>query len=256
MIGELLAVACDDPEVLERIGGAIGERAREVRAELAALPPDQRRVWRAKVMAAMRAPIPPGIRGVHPSWIEAGLLGLPHRAREAVANGSLEPVDVWLARWACTEIPPMHRIDPEAGPPRSIDEAVRLSGDTLQLWLTEVGADQLAHALASQPHALAEIAHVVGERIHVAARRIRVAPRAGELGPTRAAIERSRVEGGNVLLAIGTRAIAPHVDRETARQLAARCPRPLGLALLAELARQADTPLDRAPTWVALSAPW
>jgi hypothetical protein len=256
VIGELLAVACDDPKVLARLGGSIGDAARDAAAELAGLPVDQRRMWRAKMMAAFRAPIPPGIRGVHPSWIEAGLVGLPPRAREALSNGAPTDVDVWLARWACAEIPPMPAVDVNLGPPRSIEEAIRLSGETLERWLMEVGADQLAHALASQPQAIAQIARVVGDRIHVAVARIQRDPRIGALGPVRAAIARARVEGGDVLITIGARAIAPRVDEVARRRIAVRLPRPLGLAIAGELAMQATTRIDHVPTWAALSAPW
>jgi len=255
MIGELLATVTDDTAVLERIGGPIGEAARDAAGELAALPPSDARGWRTRLVAAVRAPVPPGIRGVDPTWIEAGLVGLPARARMAV-SGPRDPVDVWLARWACAAIPPLPAIDHALEIPGSIEDAIRLSAGALVEWLAEVAADQLAHALSSQPAALGAIARITGDRVLAAADRIPHPPRAGALGPIRDAIVRCRAEatGRELLLRIGARAIGPHTDPMTRRQLAVRLPRPLGLTLADEMLAHATTPLDRAPTWAALGA--
>jgi hypothetical protein len=254
VIGELLAAACNDASVLARLGGPFGEAARDAADELAALPAADARAWRIRLLTALRAPIPPGFRGVHPSWVEAGLVGLPARARAALAVSSPDPIDIFLARWACAAIPPLPSIDPALRVPSSIDEAVRLTGDALAAWLAEVGADQLAHALASQPDALRTLARTVGDRLLAAAARITQPPRAGALGPTRDAIARCRGDArSDLLIRIGARTIAPHTDPLTRRQLAVRLPHTLGLALLAELVTHASSPLDRGPTWAALA---
>jgi hypothetical protein len=62
---------------------------------------------RARALAIARAPVPPGLRAIHPTWIEHGLAQLPARARAAVAAGGGAPVDVWLARWATAHLPSM-----------------------------------------------------------------------------------------------------------------------------------------------------
>ncbi len=256
MIGELLATVTSDRELLSQIGGPLGEAARDAADELAAMHATEARAWRVRITAAMRAPIPPGIRGVHPSWIEAGLVGLPARTRTALAAGAPEPADIWLARWACAAIPPLPAIAPELRTPTSIDDALRLSGEALTSWLVEIGADQLAHALASQPEALRAIARATSDRVLLAATRTKVPPRAGALGPMRDAITRCRVQasGPEMLIRIGARAIAAHTDALSRRQLAARLIRPLGLALEGEMIAHSGTPLDRTPTWTALAA--
>ena len=258
MIGELIAATCDDPEILARLGGPIGEAARDASLELAELPPVEARAWRVRLIAALRSPIPPGIRGVHASWIEASLAGLPARVRDALAAGAPDRVDVWLVRWACAELPPLKPIDPAIQLPGKIEHAVKMSGDALTRWLAEVGADQLAYALRSNPDALQGIASTLanGDRVIAASRRIGSPPRAGALGGTRDAIARCRCEASpEMLMWIGARALAPHTDPLLRRQLAVRLPRPRGLRLLAELAARADDPIDRAPTWDALAAP-
>jgi hypothetical protein len=198
VIGQLLAMAWPDRAVLARIGGRIGEAAREAADELAELDSDERRLIRAKIAAAARAPMPTGIRGVHPSWIEAGLVGLPPRARTALASGGStgegDGIDVWLVRWACAEIPPMPGVDPELRSPSCVEDALRLSGDMLVRWLAEVGADQLAHALrkAGRQALVAVASRVIGDRLLAASVRIDVPPRANQLGPVRSAIARCR----------------------------------------------------------------
>lgn len=258
MLGELIAASCEDPSVLSRIGGSIGEAARDASAELAVMSPADARTWRARLIAAVRAPIPPGLRGVHGSWIEAGLEGLPARVREALAGSARDPIDVWLVRWACAEIPPLPPIDPSLVAPLAIEDAPKLSADALVAWLANVGADQLAHALRAKPDALQAIASTLGrdgDRVIGAVRRITAPPRAGALGPTRDAIGRCRGDAGSdLLLVIGARTIAPYTDPLLRRQLAVRLPRPRGLLVLGELRARAGDPIARAPAWEALSA--
>jgi hypothetical protein len=294
LIPEALAVACPDVDVLRRLGGRIGAVACAAATELAGLADaTQRRRERARIAAAVRAPVPPGLRGIDASWIEAGIVGLPPRARAALAAGELDPAAVWLVRWACAELPPLPAAQPELARARSLDEALRLTGPALAAWLGELGADQLAFALHRSPRAtLGAVANrVVGQRLLRAADRIAVAPRFGALGPQRAALARCRgiapdgaaaevrigvgdataaaratdaapteAESGlandHLLIRIGARALAPHVDALARRQLAVRLPRPLGTVVRDELAAFAAQPIAEAPAWAALAAPW
>lgn len=259
MIGELIAASCEDPSVLARIGGSIGDAARDASTELAVMSPTDARTWRARLIAAVRAPIPPGLRGVHGSWIEAGLDGLPARVREALGGSARDPIEVWLVRWACTELPPLPPVDPSLVAPAEIEDAPKLSADALVAWLANLGADQLAYALRSKPDALQAIAATLGremDRVVAAVRRITAPPRAGALGTTRDAIARCRGEAGaDLLLVIGARTIAPYTDPMLRRQLAVRLPRPRGLLVLTELRARAGDPIERAPAWDALASP-
>jgi hypothetical protein len=245
-----LAAACGDLDVLARLGSPLGEA---VRAASAGRP---ERATRARWAATARTSVPAGIRGVHPSWIEAGLAGLPERARAAVASGGGDEVDTWLARWATAAIPPMPAIT--AARVTSIDSATRVGASTLERWLEDVGADQLALALsAAGGDAIAAAAARIGDRLSAAAGRIAVAPRVGALGPVRAAIDRCRVVlDGAALVRIGARAIAPHVGRDalTRLQIMYRLPRPVGQMVGEELAAGAHAALADTPRWVALVA--
>jgi len=249
VVARALAAACGDPDVLARLGGPLGEAARAVGA--AGIERATRIQWAARARAA----VPAGLRGAHPSWIEAGLVGLPARARASVASGGGTEIDVWLARWATATIPPMPAVT--AARVTSIDTATRVDAATLTRWLEDTGADQLALALgAAGGRAVALAARVVGERLTAAAARIALAPRLGALGPTRVAIERCRVVLDERALArIGARAVAPYVDRLARLQLAHRLPRPLGLAIAGELAASAGAAAADAPRWAALAAP-
>ena len=260
MIGEALAVACRDPAVLARIGGRIGEAARRTLGELAAMSSEPRRRTRAQIAAAARTPVPAGIRGVHPSWIEAELAGMPRRAREALATATAgDPADVWLVRRVCADLPPLPAVVASQRPPGSIDDAIRLPGPLAIEWLANVGADQLAHALRRAERSdIVAIAHTIGDRLRAAVARIDSAPRANALGPERAAIGRCGRESGDedLLVRIGARAIAPHVDALVRLQLTVRMPRSLGLSVRDELAAYASVPIEHCPTWSALAAPW
>jgi hypothetical protein len=212
--------------VLARIGGSLGEAAREIR------PGDQRA--RAETIAAARAVVPPWLRLVHPTWIEAALVELPARARTALATGATDPLDVWLVRTSCAALPPL------ATGERDVAS-----------WLHELALDQVAFALgsaaASQP-ALAS-----------AATRIARPPRHGALGSQRATLVRCRgvrLDDESALQRLAARALAPHLaDAPLARwQLTRRLPRAQGLLVESELAVAASTPLDLVPTWAALVA--
>lgn len=252
MIGEALATACVEPAVLARLAGPLGQDARRAAAELAQLDAGTRRARRAAWTASARAPLPPGLRGVEASWIEAALAGLPARARDALGGGTLDAVSVWLARWACAALPPLPPSDPAITRPRSAGEAIRMAPAALRAWLEEVGADQLAFALGE--HA-GQAAAALDDRVAAAAARITRPPRAGELGTRRAAIARARVEpDGHALLRVGARALAPHVSALERRQLAVRLPREVGVRVLAELGAHARSALAAAPSWRALAA--
>jgi hypothetical protein len=248
VVAGALAAACVDPEVLARLAGPLGDRARAVVAG------GIDRARRARWAAAARAPVPAGLRGVHPSWIEAGLAGLPERAREAVAAGGGGEVLTWLARWATAAIPPMPAVT--ASRVTSVDSATRVDAATLERWIEDAGSDQLAFALAAAGgDAVAASARIFGDRLIEAAARVAVAPRAGALGTTRAAIARCRVVFDDRALArIGARAIAPHVDPLARLQIVHRLARPLGLAIRDELEAAAGVAAADAPRWEALAA--
>ena len=246
VIARALVAACSDPEVLARIGGALGEAAREAAGV--------DRTERAKWAVAARTPVPAGLRGVHPSWLEAGLAALPPRARAAVAAGGGTPVDAWLARWATAGIPPMRPAG--AGPIDAPDAATRVDAPALVRWLEDIGADQLALALgAAGGGAVAAAARVVGDRLIAAAARIVVAPRLGALGPVRAAIARCRVElDERALIRIGARAVAPHLEKMARLRIAHRLPYAVGKLVEEELEDAARAPLADAPRWQAFGA--
>jgi hypothetical protein len=79
----------------------------DVLVGLGLVPAGASKQERARALAIARAPVPPGLRAIHPTWIEHALDGLPARARAAVAGGGGAPVDVWLARWATAHLPSM-----------------------------------------------------------------------------------------------------------------------------------------------------
>jgi len=230
-IGHALAAVCGEREVLARIGGVLGETAR---AGLA-----QDRAKRAAAIAAARAPVPPGLRGIDGSWIEAALAELPDRARAALAEGPISDADVWLVRRACAGLVPLPAMDPALARPRVPLDVLRMSVAPLRTWLVEIGRDQLAFALGEHAGAIAELAPAIA--------RIARAPRVGELGPRRAAVERAQGEP----LVIGVRALAAHLEPAIARGLPLRFPHPEGRALARELTAHAAAP---SAAWPALIA--
>lgn len=253
VIARALAAACRDPEVLARLGGALGAAARAAAAELAGQGGDRK--LRVRWAMAARTPVPAGLRGVDASWVEAGLAGLPARAREAVARGGGSPADAWLARWATAAIPPMPAIsEPRVTTRHSV---TRVGAGELVRWLEDAGADQLALALgAAGGDALAPAVRAVGDRLRAAAVRITRPPRHGGLGPTRAAIARCRIAlDAHALIRIGARAVAPHLEPLERAQLVCRLTRSLGAVVGDALAAASDEPLGDAPRWDALTAP-
>lgn len=226
MIAEALALAGGD--LVDRLGGPWGEAARAARGQLVGAGHRAR----PRVLAEARAPVPPGFAGVHPTWIEAALAELPPRARAAVAAGGAgDPVDVWLARRACADLPEMPAMRAVARVD-GLADVLALSAAALASWVAAVGRAQLAYAAAlARPGT----------------------PRDPEQGAARAVIARCR--GGDAIV-VGARAIAPHLAAVplAARQLACRLPRTLGLTVLAELRASLAIPLADAPTWRALAA--
>jgi hypothetical protein len=204
---------------------------------------------RARALAIARAPVPPGLRAVHPTWIEAGLAGLPDRARAAVAGAPASPVDVWLARSACAQLPPM-LVEPALAAVVArhpafaiVDDVPTAPAAAVVGWLEGIGADQLAFATGQALPRLGD-----------APARIARAPRKGQLGSQRAAIARCHGVAIDELtnVRIGARALAPRLSALSARQLAVRLPRPIGLVVHRELlAHAAD---GDGPAWAALLA--
>jgi hypothetical protein len=212
------ALALYGADVLDMLGGPLGDEARTARAEVARASTTERAAWRAELAT-------PSVRGVHPSWIEAALEGLPARARAAVASAS-DPTDLWLARWACASIPPLPPV--RSGPVRTLADVLALPAGELEAWLRRVGAAQLQYALSlAQPGA----------------------QRKPGMGSARALI--ARCAGGDPVL-VGARSLAPHTSPLAARQLVHRLPRGLGLAVLAEL--RAHTGDADGSTWDALTS--
>lgn len=235
VLGEVVAIAAerlgvDAAPVLSRLGGALGHASRLA-------PPTK--TQRSRVLAIARAAVPEGLRLVHPSWIEHAIEQLPQRARTALGSAKT-PVDIWLARWACAELPP----------------TMSASFPLEAAWLAQIGADQLAFALGS---GAATAASKLGEPLRAAIARIGRPPRAGQLGPHRAAIERARdlsLDDDLVLVRLGSRALAPHIaaNRLAQLQLTRALPRPLGIVVERELLAHSSTLLANAPAWSALVA--
>jgi len=238
---------------------------------------------RARALAMARAPVPVGLRAIHPTWIEAGLAGLPERARSAVASAggavanvgravanaggaATNPVDVWLARSATAHLPSMI-VAPAlaalvaAHPAFGLVDGIPTAPPTAVVaWLDGIGADQLAFA-TGQPLV----------RLGDAPARIQRAPRKGQLGSQRAAIARCTGVAMDELahVRIGARTVAPRLavlgewaGAVAALQLAVRLPRPVGLVVHRELVEcvvatgvtgAAGVAVD-APTWAALLA--
>jgi hypothetical protein len=239
LVEDALAVAAErlgtrGHGVLARLGGPFGHAVRAVHGELGRLDVGARKRRRADVVARTRAPVPPGLRAVHPTWIEHGLAALPARARQALAAGATTPVDVWLARWATAALPPIVARDRDVA-----------------AWLANIGADQFALALGEQARKIPALV--------AAAARIEQSPRVGQLGPTRAALARCRgLSLGDELafVRVGSRALAPHLaaDQLARLQLVMVLPRAIGVVVARELRAHAATSFDQCPTWAALCA--
>lgn len=233
----------DASAVLSRLAGPLGHEARDALASITALDPAARKRRCAELATLARAPLPAGLRAVHPSWLEAALADMPARARTAVAAPGTDPVDVWLARWATAALPPM---------PLEPGSARRWPPGEPLAWLSAIGADQLAFALGEPAKAMPALV--------AACERIERTPRKDRLGPQRAAIARCldvALDDDLALLRVAARALAPHLasDPVARLQLIRSVPRPIGLVLARELATHAAAPVDQGPAWAALVAP-
>ena len=181
---------------------------------------------RAHALMMWRAPVPPGLRAVHATWIEHGLAGLPPRAREVLAgkpespepSGGERPVDVWLARSATAELPPMI-VEPALAAIVGAHAAWKLVDgvptaplSALVAWLEQLGADQLAFATTGRSLRFTGTSQ-------------------------RAAIARCTGLPKDELLhvRIAARTLAPRLSSLAAHQLAVRLPRPVGLVVHDEL---------------------
>ncbi|HLL22825.1 MAG TPA: hypothetical protein VK427_11865, partial [Kofleriaceae bacterium] len=211
-IGDALAAACLDDDVLARLGGPLGETARAKAAAYREAPTGASKYARALASAVAHGPVLAGVRHIDKSWIEAALVDLPKRARGDLARGGtamgrervFDPVAVWCARWAAAALAPLAA--PEPIRPAAISDVPRLGTGALHAWLASVGSDQLAHALGRAA------TRFVGAAV---VERISAEPRAGELGARRAAIARCKIvleQLQDGLAVIGARAIAPHTD--------------------------------------------
>jgi hypothetical protein len=208
-------------DVLDRVGGVLGDEARAAIAMATARATAQ--TTRAAAVAAWRAPVPPDVRHIHPSWIEA-------------APASTGAAGVWALRGRFAELP-----------------AVGERRDVLG-WLVAIGADQLAFALGDVA------AQAPSPLVRDAAVRIARPPRAGRLGSRRAAIARCRLAADDDdlgLARIGARAVAPHLadDALGRRALVVALPRPTGLAIAEELRAHAADPVADAPARDTLAWP-
>jgi hypothetical protein len=241
VIGELLAA------IAERLGPQatpVLSRLASLRVEPRAAPPTKTR--RAELLVAARAPIPAALRAVHSTWIEHALAELPARARTAVSSQSADPVDVWLARWATHQVPP---ISSDARLP-----AIAATNDAAVIvaWLGRIGADQMAFALGEGANTIPALSAAVA--------RIAKPPRAGELGPQRAAIARCRdvsLDEDLSFVLVGCRALAPHLatNQLAKLQVILRLPRPIGIVVARELSLHGATSFDECPSWAAIGAP-
>ena len=228
MIGEALAAAANKlgPDVLARLGGAIGREARAAANTLAQLDVHAARSRRAQWMATARLAAPTGFRAIHASWIEAALAELPARARSAVANGG-DAVDVWLARWALADFVAM---PPATARVRVAADLPGLDPDALRTWIERAGADQFARAAQLAGGDVLELARREPQLI-AALDRIAKPPRLGQLGSDRAVVKRcAGIANDEVqLVRLGARAVAPHLDALVCRQLVQRLPRTLAI---------------------------
>jgi hypothetical protein len=237
VIAQLLAV------VAERLGSqATPVLSRLALADVDTAPTKARR---AEIMVAARSPIPAALRAVHPTWIEHALAELPARARTALSSSSADPVDVWLARWATHQVPPVMS-DLQLPAIAATNDA-----SVVVAWLGGIGADQMAFALGEQASSIPALAAAVA--------RITKPPRAGELGPQRAAIARCRdvsLDDDLSFVLVACRALAPHLatNQLAKLQVILRLPRPIGVVVARELSLHAATSFDHCPSWAALGA--
>jgi hypothetical protein len=239
------AAGDDAPALLARVAGPDAEAARAEATHLLALSPEAL----AAETARLRAPRPPGLDHVHPDW------------RGAVSETRTAAARVWAERLAFGQLVPM--------PTRHVEQVVspadlpHARADWLIARLDRVGLRQVAHATAAAPKPeLAALAARLAQRgkpfIEAVARILELGDGAAAvLGPRRAA--QTRCAGIAVgtdrmaFLAIGARAIAPHLTDDLPWQLAQRLPRAPGERILTELLAWSHHPAAEAPPWTELT---
>jgi hypothetical protein len=243
------AAGADAPSLLARVAGPHAAAARAEATRLLALPP----AALAAEAARVRAPRPPGLDRVHPDWL--GSLS-------ETGPGSLsETARVWAERRAYGGLVAM--------PERQVEQ-VRVPEDLPYAradWLIarfeRVGLRQLAHATATAPKAeLAALAARLGPRGRAFVDGVKRILELGEgaadvLGPRRAA--QARCAGVKVgedpmaFLAIGARAIAPHLGGDLPWQIAQRLPRAPGERVLAEMINWQNYSISESSPWTELT---
>lgn len=239
------AAGDDAPALLARVAGPDADAARGEATRLLSLSPEAL----ATETAQLRAPRPPGLDHVHPDW------------RGSVSETRTAAARVWAERHAFGHLVAM--------PVRHVEQVVEPAdlpharADWLIGRLDRVGLRQLAHATAAAPKPeLAALAARLAQRgkpfIEAVARILELGDGAAAvLGPRRAAQARcAGIQPGAdrmAFLAIGARAIAPHLTGDLPWQLAQRLPRAPGERILAELLAWADHPLAEAPPWTELT---
>ncbi len=234
--------------IVARIGGDAGAAARAALAELGDASAEEL----AAIAARLRAPRPAGLDDVHPEWV------MP-----PPAESSLPAARVWIERARYGALVPMP--EGEMGRITSPVDLARARPDWLALRLERVGLRQLAHATSGAERVeLAALAARLGLRgkayVEAIARVRELGTDAdARFGPRRAAqsrcsdvaLSRDRL----AFLAIGARAVAPHVadaGGDLPWQIAQRLPRAPGERALAELRAWAHTPIASAPAWVEI----
>lgn len=232
--------------ILARIGGRDGVAARAAYTSVRDASAEEL----AAIAARLRAPRPAGLDDVHPEWLAPA----PLRA------SSIPAVRTWLDRAVAGALVAMPA--GEIGRITSPVDLARARPDWIALRLERVGLRQLAHATAGAERVeLAALAARLGLRgpgyvEAIAKVRELGAAAAARFGPRRAA--QARCEGVALsrdrlaFLAIGARAIAPHVASaggDLPRQIAQRLPRAPGRRALDELTAWGGEPLASAPVW-------
>jgi hypothetical protein len=230
--GALLAVIAEragvGAAVLERLGGPLGAAARQSAGELAALPAGPRAQRVALELARVGSPVPPTVRAVHGSWVEAALAAEPE-AKAALERPSLDEATAWLLRRAFGALPR------HAPSPTAIEGA--------QQRLRWAGALALGSLLGGRRQAIAAALAQLGDGGQ-ALREVVRGLEAGELSAMelREATRACRgveLRQAYALERIGVTALGDAIidGRERERWMALCCflPRPVGLAIAAQL---------------------
>lgn len=228
--GTLLAVIAEragvGAEVLERLGGSLGESARRSFAELSALGRLPRAQRVALELARAGSPVPATLRAMHPEWVEAALAAEPE-AKAALERGSLDEATVWLLRRAFGHLPR------QAPAPAAIEAA--------RSRLRRAGALALAVLLGGRRPAIAAALAQLGDDGEVLRQVIRELAAgelvAMELRQATRACRNVELRQEAALERIGVAALAAELAGERERWMAMCCfvPRAIGLAIAAQL---------------------